>query len=92
MRMNNVELGSVAGAATSIGAATVMTISDWAIMVGIATAILTFLLNVWCSRRREEREQRQAEQQAMLMAQQARVAALAEKESIARLAALGLKP
>lgn len=79
MKMNNVELGSMAGAATSIsaGATAAITVNEWAVVIGIVTALLTLALNVWCSRRRDAREQRQAE--------------LAEMESKARLAALGVK-
>lgn len=83
MRMNNVEMGSMAGGITSIVAA--MTLTQWGILIGIATALLTFFLNVWYTRQKNDREQRLADQQA-------RLATLQEKESIARLAALGLKP
>lgn len=76
MKLNNVEMGSMAGAATSIVAS--MTFTDWGILVGIATALLTFLLNVWYTRQKNQREQRLAD--------------LAEQESIARLKRLGLKP
>jgi type II secretory pathway pseudopilin PulG len=74
---------SYAGGAASIGSA--LTLTDWGILIGIFTALLTFGLNVWYTRQKNVREQRLADQQA-------RVAELAEREAVARLAALGLKP
>lgn len=55
-----------------------VTLNEWAILIGIATAVLTFFINVWHTRRKDAREQRLLD--------------LAEQEARARLAALGLKP
>jgi len=90
MKMNNVEMGSMAGAATSIGAA--MTLTDWGILVGIVTALLTFALNVAYTKRKSAREQTLAEQQQKLTERQQRLVDLQEQEVRARLHALGLKP
>lgn len=48
------EVGSYAGGATAIGAS--LTLTEIGVIVGIATALLTFLLNAWYTRQRNERE------------------------------------
>lgn len=77
------EITSYAGSATSLVAG--ITLNELAILVGIWMAVLTFLLNAWYTHRRDQREQRRD-------AEEKRLAELEEKERIARLAALGLKP
>jgi len=66
---------SYTGGAVSICSA--LTLTDWGILVGIATALFTFGMNVWYTRQKNAREQRLAD--------------LEEQESKARLAALGVK-
>ena len=68
------ELTSYAGGAASIAAS--LTLAQWGVIAGIITALLTFALNLWYTRQKNARERRQAE--------------LAERESKARLAALGV--
>jgi len=68
------ELTSYAGGAVSIGAS--LTLTQWGVIAGIVTALLTFVLNLWYTRQKNAREQRQAD--------------LAEREVKARLAALGV--
>lgn len=53
------ELGSYAGGVTAIGAS--LTLTDIGIIVGIGTALLTFALNAWYTRRKNAREQMLAE-------------------------------
>jgi hypothetical protein len=68
------EITSYAGGVVSIGAS--LTLTQWGVIAGIVTALLTFALNLWYTRQKNAREQRQAD--------------LAERESKARLAALGV--
>lgn len=70
------EATSYAGALGSIAAS--LTLTQWGIIAGIVTALLTCAFNFVYMRRRDAREQRQAD--------------LAEREAVARLAALGVKP
>lgn len=65
-----VKLGSYFGAAFSVGAA--LTLTQWGILVGILTAIITAIGNIVFQRRRDKREVIQL--------------ALAEKESEMRMA------
>ena len=53
------ELGSYAGAATTIGAS--LTLTEVGVMVGIVTALLTFVLNFLYMRRKDMREQQLAD-------------------------------
>lgn len=53
------ELGSYAGGAVSVAAS--LTLTEVGIIVGIVTALLTFLLNAWYTRRKNAREQMLAE-------------------------------
>ncbi|MEM8511090.1 hypothetical protein RCH14_000381 [Massilia sp. MP_M2] len=53
------EVGSYAGAAVTV--ATSMTLTQFGVIVGIATALLTFLLNAWYTHQRNSRESRLAE-------------------------------
>ncbi|MEH6434276.1 HP1 family phage holin [Massilia sp. DD77] len=48
------EVGSYAGGVTAIGAS--LTLTQVGILVGIVTALLTFLLNVWYTRQKNARE------------------------------------
>ena len=68
------EQTSYAGGAASIVAS--VTLAQWGVIAGIVTALLTCALNVWYTRQKNAREQRQAE--------------LEERERKARLAALGI--
>lgn len=51
-----IKTASYGGAGVSIGAA--LTLTDWGIIVGIATALLTFALNVWWIRNKYTQSQR----------------------------------
>lgn len=75
-KSNIPEMTSYAGAASSLGIGT-LTMNDWAILVGILMAILTFLLNAWYAHRKDKREQRLIE--------------LEEEEVLARILAQGMK-
>jgi len=68
------ELTSYAGGLVSIGAS--LTLNQWGVIAGIVTALATLFLNLWYTRQKNARERRQAD--------------LAERESKARLAALGV--
>lgn len=62
IRMRNIsppEVSSYAGSATAIGAA--MTLTEIGVLVGIATAVLTFVLNIYFMRRKDQREQRESD-------------------------------
>lgn len=50
------ELGSYAGGAVSIGAS--LTLTEIGVIVGIITAVLTFVVNVVYTYRRDQREER----------------------------------
>jgi uncharacterized membrane protein (DUF485 family) len=72
------EVGSYAGALVTV--ATSLTLTEFGVIVGIATALLTFVLNAWYTHQRNarehllaeldrrEREVRLAQLQAQLMA------------------------
>ena len=83
MKVTPLDATTYAGSGLTIGSA--LTLSQWGVVAGIVTALLTLALNVWYTRQKNAREQRLADQQAHL-------AELAEREAVARLAALGLKP
>jgi len=53
------EVGSYAGAAVTV--ATSLTLTQFGVIVGIFTALLTFLLNAWYTHQRNSRENRLAE-------------------------------
>ena len=53
------EMGSYAGGVTAIGAS--LTLTEVGVLVGIFTALLTFLLNAWYTRQKNAREQRLAD-------------------------------
>ncbi len=53
------EMGSYAGGAVAIG--TSLTLTEVGVVVGIATALLTFILNFLYMRRKDAREQRLAD-------------------------------
>jgi uncharacterized membrane protein (DUF485 family) len=57
--MTNLEVTSYAGGFLSFGAG--LTLENWGVIVGIATALLTFLLNVWYTREKNLREQRESD-------------------------------
>lgn len=67
---------SYTGAAVSI--CSTLTLTDWGILVGIATALLTFGMNIWYTRKKNAREQRLAD--------------LEEQEVLSRILAQGRKP
>lgn len=69
------ELTSYAGGAVSIGAS--LTLTQWGVVAGIVTALLTFALNMFYMYRKDRREQRQAD--------------LEERESRERLARMGVE-
>lgn len=50
------EVGSYAGGATAIGAS--LTLTEIGVIVGIITALLTFVVNVVYTYRRDQREER----------------------------------
>ena len=50
------EVGSYAGGATAIGAS--LTLTEIGVIVGIITALLTFIVNVVYTYRRDQREER----------------------------------
>jgi biopolymer transport protein ExbB/TolQ len=53
-KMSVPEVGSYTGGVISIGSA--LTLTQWGIVVGIGTALLTFGLNVWYTRQKNARE------------------------------------
>ncbi|QOY95608.1 hypothetical protein IM543_07080 [Massilia sp. UMI-21] len=53
------ELGSYAGGAVSVGAS--LTLTEIGVLVGIGTALLTFVLDAWYTRQKNAREQMLAE-------------------------------
>ncbi len=53
------EAGSYAGGIVSVGAS--LTLTEIGVLVGIATALLTFFLNAWYTRQKNAREQRLAD-------------------------------
>lgn len=53
-KLNATEVTSYAGGAVSIGAS--LTLTEIGVIVGIATALLTFGLNVWYTYRKDQRE------------------------------------
>ncbi|MDN4061664.1 HP1 family phage holin [Massilia sp. YIM B02769] len=75
-KISGPELTSYAGSIVAVGAS--LSLTQWGVIAGIVTALLTFAANAIYMWRKDAREQRQAD--------------LAEREAIARLAALGLKP
>lgn len=58
-RHTGVEVASYVGGAVSVGSA--LTLTEVGIIVGIATALLTFALNVVYMFRKDRREQRESE-------------------------------
>jgi hypothetical protein len=75
-KTNLPEITSYAGAASALGVGS-LTMNDWAILVGILMAVLTFLLNVWYTQRKDQREQQLKE--------------LAEQELLSRIIAQGAR-
>ena len=55
----HLEVTSYAGGVLSFGAG--LTLENWGVIIGIATALLTFLLNVWYTREKNLREQRESD-------------------------------
>jgi uncharacterized membrane protein (DUF485 family) len=53
------EVGSYAGALVTV--ATSLTLTEFGVIVGIATALLTFVLNAWYTHQRNNREHLLAE-------------------------------
>lgn len=58
-KMSAQELGSYAGSAVSVGAS--LTLTDIGVIVGIVTALLTFVVNVVYVYRKDRREQRESQ-------------------------------
>jgi uncharacterized membrane protein len=76
--MNTPTFPEIASLVQAIGSVlTSFTLAEWSVLAGIVTAIVTCLSNVAYMRRKDAREQRQAE--------------LAEREALARLEGKGLK-
>ena len=90
MKVTPLDATTYAGSGLTIGSA--LSLSQWGVVAGIVTALLTLALNFWYTRQKNARERDLADQQAHLVKQQAHLADLAEREAVARLAALGLKP
>ncbi|MEM5325158.1 HP1 family phage holin [Paraburkholderia sp. JHI2823] len=59
MRVSASEATSYAGSAVSLGSA--LTLTDVGVIVGIATAILTFGLNAYFMWRKDQRDQRESD-------------------------------
>ncbi|MEM5389230.1 HP1 family phage holin [Paraburkholderia phymatum] len=59
MRPSATEAASYAGSAVSLVSS--LTLTDIGVLVGIATAIATFALNVFFMRRKDAREQRESD-------------------------------
>jgi uncharacterized membrane protein (DUF485 family) len=53
------EVTSLAGSATAIGST--LTLTDWGVIIGIGTALLTFAINVIYMVRKDRREQRESD-------------------------------
>jgi membrane protein implicated in regulation of membrane protease activity len=58
-RISGQEAASYAGALSSVVAS--LTLTEIGVIVGITTAVLTFLLNLFYTRRRDKREQAESE-------------------------------
>lgn len=58
-RLSAIEVTSYTGGATSIGAA--LTLPDLGVVIGIVTALLTFVINVAYMYRKDRREQRESD-------------------------------
>lgn len=82
MKVTAPEMTSYAGATVSIGST--FTLTQWGVIAGIVTALLTFALNLWYTRKKNAREQE-------LIDHQIRLAEIAEREALVRLAALGVE-
>ncbi|MFD1556046.1 holin [Paraburkholderia silviterrae] len=60
MRVSPTEAASYAGSGVAMGAS--LTLTDIGVIVGIATACLTFALNAFFMWRKDQREQRESEE------------------------------
>jgi H+/gluconate symporter-like permease len=80
------EVGSYAGAAVTV--ATSLTLTQAGVIVGIFTALLTFLLNAWYTRERNTRERQQAEREQLHADIERQVKDLERREREVRLAQL----
>ena len=80
------EVGSYAGAAVTV--ATSLTLTQFGVIVGIFTALLTFLLNAWYTRERNARERQQAEREQLHADIERQVVDLERREREVRLAQL----
>ena len=56
-RLSGPEVTSYAGAAGSIGAS--LTLTEIGVLIGIATALLTFIVNLYFGYRKDQREERE---------------------------------
>jgi len=59
MRISPTEAASYAGSGVALGSS--LTLTDIGVIVGIATAILTFALNAFFMWRKDQREQRESD-------------------------------
>ena len=60
MRVSPTEAASYAGSGVAMGAS--LTLTDIGVIVGIATAVLTFSLNAYFMWRKDQREQRESDE------------------------------
>lgn len=58
-KLNPLEVSSYAGGATAIGAG--LTLNQIGVLVGIATAVLTLIVNIIYTVRKDRREQRESD-------------------------------
>lgn len=59
MKFTPIEVGSLSGSAVAIGSA--LTLTEIGMIIGILTALLTFLVNVVYMYRKDRREQRESD-------------------------------
>lgn len=77
------EVGSYAGAAVAV--ATSLTLTQFGVIVGILTALLTLGLNAWYTREKNMREREQNAREAMLADIERQLADLERRERELRL-------
>ena len=80
------EVGSYTGALVTV--VTSLTLTQFGVIVGIFTALLTFLLNAWYTRERNTRERQQAEREQLHADIERQVKDLERREREVRLAQL----
>jgi len=84
------EVGSYAGAAVTV--ATSLTLTQFGVIVGIFTALLTFLLNAWYTRERNSREREQNAREHLLADLERREREVRLAQFLAQLQAPEVKP